>query len=136
MHAKSFAFIAAALLSTGATITSSAFAAPPRASHAYQPSVDEARYMRGTYQLADGRVLQVTSERQHVYATIDGRVEELVPVGERTFVTRNSEDRVVFDQLPFPNEIAVESAPANRVLASNAASAAAQPSEAPNRPAW
>jgi hypothetical protein len=128
MRIQALLFIAATLSTSAA-----AFAAPPKASTAYRPSADEARYMRGTYALSDGRILRITSQRSRVYAEIDGRAEELVPVGERTFVTSGSEERLVFDQLPFPTELTFETAPQRQVLAAHDGS---QPSDLPKRPAW
>jgi hypothetical protein len=123
-----------ALLFAAATALSvNAFAEPPKASLAHRPSFDEARWMRGTYNLDDGRVLRITNQRSRVFAEIDGRLEELVPVAERTFVTHDSGERLVFDQLPFPTELVFESAPREHRLA---AAGGAQPSDLPKRPAW
>lgn len=113
------ALLFAATAAAATLLSASAYAEPAKASQAHRPSADEARYLRGSYELNDGRVLRVTSERSKVFAEIDGRSEELVPVGERTFATRSGERRVVFDQLPFPTEVTVETAPVHQALASS-----------------
>jgi hypothetical protein len=125
--------IQALLFAAAAALSVNAFAEPPKASLAHRPTLDEARAMRGTYTLDDGRVLRITNQRSRVFAEIDGRLEELVPVAERTFVTHDSGERLMFDQLPFATELVFESVPRDRggrVLAQ------AQPRDLPKRPAW
>ena len=120
------------LFATAAVLSANVFAEPPKASIAHRPSLDEARSMRGLYTLDDGRVLRITNRQSRVFAEIDGRTEELVPVAAHTFVTGTSQERLAFDQLPFPSELVVESVPRGQVLAA----AQPQPSDLPKRPAW
>jgi hypothetical protein len=70
-------------------------------------SADDARHMRGTYQLSDGRALVVTSERSRLFAQLDGKTEELVPADGHTFVARDSRTRVAFNAVPFADEVVV-----------------------------
>lgn len=111
-----------ALLATAATLSLSAAAQPnlrPAADAAqlegaplltnsmYRLSSEEAQHMRGAYQLDDGRQLVITSQRSHLFAQLDGKTEELVPVGSGTFVARDSRARIVFNHVPFADEVVV-----------------------------
>lgn len=89
--------------------TTTASRPPVREHLMYRPTVDEARYTRGEYALDDGRSLKVTSERYRLYANLDGKVDEMVPVAENTFVTRDGSTRIVFDRVPLPSQVTVES---------------------------
>ena len=118
-----------ALFAVAATLSLSAFADPtiaPAANHAdvaqkvaesavrehgaYRLTADEATNMRGSFQLSDGRTLKVTAKRNRLYAELDGKAEELVPVSENTFVSRDSGMRVAFKHVPFSDEVTVDTA--------------------------
>lgn len=71
-------------------------------------TADEAEHMRGVFKLDDGRMLRVTSKRAKLYAELDGKTEELVPVARDTFVARGSGLRLGFNQVPFGGEVTVE----------------------------
>jgi hypothetical protein len=113
---KVLAFIGAATLSV------SAFADPSIApasnagdgtatrvqpSTRYRLSKDDAQRMRSSFQLADGRTLTVTNVMSKLYMELDGKREELVPVGATKFVTRDSDIRVTFNQVPYPEDVVV-----------------------------
>lgn len=112
------AFAAAAALSV------SAFAAPSGSTtpagdaantvlvqavqHTHKLTLDEARAMRGTYRLDDGRTLVLTSTRSKLFAEFDGRREELLPVAETRFVSRDSGAELTFDRMPFASEVVMK----------------------------
>jgi len=115
MNIRHFAFFAAA-----ATLSLAAGAAPnlqpqddaqqaaPRENRLFRLSPEEAQRMRSTYALDDGRQLVVTNERSRLYAQLDGKSEELVPVARHTFVARDSHTRFTFNEVPFADEVVVE----------------------------
>lgn len=82
-------------------------AEPLRENRLFRLTADEAHRMRGAYQLDDGRTVEVTSQRSRLFAQIDGRNEELVPVAENTFVSRDSRTRFAFNHVPFADEVVV-----------------------------
>jgi hypothetical protein len=67
----------------------------------------EARHMKGTFRLADGRLLVLSNSRDRLFAELDGKREELVPAGQNRFVARESRTRLAFDSVPFANEVVV-----------------------------
>ena len=69
----------------------------------------EAKHMKGTFRLEDGRVLVLTPSRDRLFAELDGKREELVPAGQNRFVARDSGTRLTFDQVPFASEVVVSS---------------------------
>jgi len=107
-----------------ATLSASAFAAPSgsiaSASQAstvqvnasehsmYKLTPDEARAMRGTFQLDDGRLLVLTSQRSKVFADFDGKREELVQVGMNRFVSRDTGAQLSFNRVPFSDEVVLD----------------------------
>lgn len=72
--------------------------------------IGEAQRMKGTFKLDDGRTLVLTDSRNRLYAELDGKREELVKVGEKGFVARDSGTRLTFDQVPFASEVVLNSA--------------------------
>jgi len=113
------AFIGAATLSVSAladpSIAPSASAASGtpgqvQPSTRYRLTKDEAKHMRGTFGLADGRMMTVTSRLTKLYMELDGKSEELVPVGLTKFVTRETGTRVTFNQVPYADEVVVDQA--------------------------
>jgi hypothetical protein len=116
MNIRHFAFaVTAATLSFVATAAPSVQpaghgqldAAPLHASRQFRLTPDEAQHMRGAYQLSDGRVLVVNSQRNRLYAELDGKTEELVPVADHAFVARDSRTRVAFNAVPYADEVVV-----------------------------
>jgi len=73
----------------------------------YRLTADDARHMRRSFDLSDGRTLVVTSERSRLYAELDGKTEELVPVAANTFVARDSHTRLTFNNVPYADEVVV-----------------------------
>ena len=63
--------------------------------------------VQGTYNLANGQTLKVSAEHRKLYAEIGQNKAELVAVAENTFVSRDEDMKVVFDQIPFANEVVV-----------------------------
>ena len=76
----------------------------------YRLTKDEAQHMRGAFGLADGRTMTVTNRLSKLYMELDGKVEELLPVGPKQFVTRDSGTRVTFNKVPFADEVVVDQA--------------------------
>ena len=76
----------------------------------YRLTKDEAQHMRGAFGLADGRTMTVTNRLSKLYMELDGKVEELLPVGPQQFVTRDSGTRVTFNKVPFADEVVVDQA--------------------------
>jgi hypothetical protein len=112
-----FLFAAAAAVSLGALADPTIAPSPNRAdvvqqtvqgNSGYRLTADEAEHMRGVFQLDDGRKLTVTSKRTRLYAELDGKTEELVPVSPTAFVARASGLRLAFDQVPFGGEVVID----------------------------
>jgi hypothetical protein len=109
-----------------ATLSASAFAAPlgsiepssqatntalvQAPQHTHKLSADDARAMRGTYRLDDGRMLVLTSTRSQVFAEFDGRREELLPVQGSRFVSRDTGAELTFDRVPFASQVVLSQA--------------------------
>ena len=115
---QALAFIGAATLSLSAfadpsiapsSATASAVMAPSSHS-AYRLSQDEAEHMRGSFQLTDGRTITVTNKMNKLFVELDGKREELVPVGPKKFITRDTGATVAFNQVPFADEVVVNQA--------------------------
>jgi hypothetical protein len=116
--------VQALVLAAAATVSMSAFADPsiaPSSATAnavvasstyggYRLTTDEAAHMRGTFRLADGRTITVTSRMSKLYVDLDGKREELVPVASNKFVTRDTGATVAFNQVPFADEVVVNQA--------------------------
>jgi hypothetical protein len=66
--------------------------------------------MRGSFQLTDGRTIMVTNRLNKLYVELDGKREELVPIGPKKFVTRETGTTVAFNQVPFADEVVVNQA--------------------------
>jgi hypothetical protein len=80
-----------------------------KAAHSYL-SRDDAEHMRGTFELTDGRTITVTNRMNKLFVDLDGKREELVPVGTTKFVTRDTGTRVAFDRVPYAAEVVVDQA--------------------------
>jgi hypothetical protein len=108
-----------------ATLSMSAFADPSIApsasvannataqlqpSMAYRLTKDDADRMRGTFGLTDGRTITITSRLNKLFVDLDGKREELVPVGPNLFVTRDSGARLTFNRVPYPEDVVVNQA--------------------------
>jgi len=76
----------------------------------YRLTKDEAEHMRGSFRLTDGRTITVTNRLNKLFVDLDGKREELVPVGPKTFVTRDTGTSVAFNQVPFADEVVVNQA--------------------------
>jgi hypothetical protein len=61
----------------------------------------------GSYDLSDGRTLRVSYAQRKLFAEVGGSKTEIVPAGQRTFVSSNADMKLVFDQLPFANNVAL-----------------------------
>jgi hypothetical protein len=115
------AFAAAATLSVSAFAGPSFNVAPSTANNLLVPggasanslhrlTQADAERMRGAFRLDDGRVLTVSNKRDKLFVELDGRREELLPVGQKRFVTRDSGTQVAFNQVPFADEVVVNQA--------------------------
>ena len=76
----------------------------------YRLTPAEASGMVGTFRLDDGRLLVLTSKRSTLFAEFDGKREELVPVGQNHFVSRDTGAKLSFDQVPFGVEVVLDQA--------------------------
>ena len=114
-----FAFAAAVGLSVSAS--TSAFAEGSIAPTLSKPaaaagqgwlrlSPTEARQMRGTFRLDDGRVLVVRNEGARLLAEFDGKREMLVRTADHRFAARNSGVEFEFNRVPYPEEVVLRQA--------------------------
>lgn len=76
----------------------------------YKLTPAEAQGMVGSFQLDDGRLLVLTSKRSKLYAEFDGKREELLPVAENRFVSRDTGAELTFDRVPFGVEVTMSQA--------------------------
>lgn len=113
------AFVGAATLSMSAfadpSIAPSASAASNataqlQPSMAYRLTKIDAERMRSSFLLTDGRTIKVTNRMSRLFVDLDGKREELVPVGQNQFVTRDSGARLTFNQVPFADEVVLNQA--------------------------
>jgi hypothetical protein len=113
------AFLGAAILSTSALAdpsiapsqsTGNSVQVQVQPSMAYRLTKDEADHMRGAFRLADGRTMTVTSRMNRLFVELDGKREEMVPVGPNRFVSRDSGTRLEFNRVPFADEVVVDQA--------------------------
>lgn len=74
----------------------------------YRMSHADARDMRGSFALEDGRTLRISNRAFRLYAELDGKREELIPVGPKQFIGRDSGNRIGFDRVPFAEEVVVD----------------------------
>jgi hypothetical protein len=79
-------------------------------SQAHKLSRDEAAGMDGVFSLKDGRTLTVTHRYSKVYARFDGKREELLPVGQNRFVSRDTGAQLTFNGVPFADEVVLNQA--------------------------
>jgi len=79
-------------------------------SMAYRLTKNDADHMRGSYLLTDGRTIKVTSRMNKLFVDLDGKQEEMVPVGQNRFVTRDTGARLTFNQVPYADEVVVDQA--------------------------
>jgi hypothetical protein len=70
----------------------------------------EAEHMKGAFRLEDGRILTVTNKRNKLFVELDGKSEELLPVGQNRFVARGSGTRVAFNQVPYADRVVLDMA--------------------------
>lgn len=59
----------------------------------------------GSYDLSDGQILRVSFQHRKLFAEVGDRKTELVAAGRNTFVARAGDMKLVFDQLPFANDV-------------------------------
>jgi hypothetical protein len=81
-----------------------------RENRLFRLTATEAARMRGAFRLADGRTLTITARRGRLYAELDAKIEELVPVAANTFVGRDSASRIVFNRMDFADDVVVRPA--------------------------
>lgn len=70
------------------------------------PAAD-ADAVTGVYHLTDGQTLRVSFEQRRLFAEMANHKTEIVPAGDNTFVSRSDDMKLVFDQLPFANDVAI-----------------------------
>lgn len=108
------AFIGAATLSLSACAEPTIAAVPAADANTvlvqasatpYKPTPAEVQDIKGAFKLDDGRLMTVSNKRNKLFVELDGKREELVPLGENRFVTRDSGTVVAFNQLPFAHEV-------------------------------
>ena len=106
----------------GAALSASAFAAPtstPDAGSSAMVTVQtiqgaipnmrqaDADSVTGVYGLSDGQILRVTFRQHKLFAAVGARKAEIVPAGQHAFVSRSGDMKLVFDQLPLANDVAL-----------------------------
>lgn len=113
--------IAHVLTLIGAAAVSFGAAAAPAANHLdtsmSQVSVTGTNYhkitegdmisLQGSYQLADGRTLRVSSMGTRLYAELGDTRTEILSVGPNRFASRNDALRVTFNSDDYPTEVVV-----------------------------
>jgi len=111
------AFIGAATLSLSALADPSVagtLAVAGTAHNGAQPTYhldrNDARHMRGTYLLDDGRTVVIVNEGGKLFADLDGKREELVRVDWAKFESRDSGARLSFNRIPYADEVVVNQA--------------------------
>jgi hypothetical protein len=113
-------------LLAAATVSASAFAAPANtqdmegaavasvpvvgSSATYKLRPFEFDGVTGVYSLSDGRNLRIVAEHRKLYAQIGTAKNEIVPVAQNRFVTRDDSLRLDFDQIPFATQVTVSQA--------------------------
>ncbi len=86
---------------TSATVTS---VHVPGTAYKLRPS--EFNDVQGSYNLVNGQVMHITNESRKLFVEFGGQTKsELIPIAQNTFVTRDAETRMVFDQIPFTTEV-------------------------------
>ena len=104
-----------------ATVSASAFAAPPTANvdtanstlmsvqtisaAKYKLTPVEFKGVQGRYTMDNGQMLQVSEDGHKLFAEIGNTRSELLAVAENTFVARDADMKLVFDQIPFATEV-------------------------------
>ena len=68
-------------------------------------SPGQAADTNGSYRLADGRILRLTSRETRVFMEVDGKREELLPLSRTEFVAAESGARVALDESAFADEV-------------------------------
>ncbi|MDB5754329.1 MAG: hypothetical protein JWR56_757 [Massilia sp.] len=61
----------------------------------------------GNYDLSNGQTLRVSYEKRRLFAETGGNKTEIVPAGERSFVSNNDDMTLVFDRVPFATSVAI-----------------------------
>lgn len=116
VHAIAFAAVASlsSFASTAAFAEGSIPATPSKSVAAVDAwlrlSPTEARQMRGTFQLDDGRRVVVRSEGTKLFAELDGKREPLVRTGEHRFAARAIGVELEFNRVPYPDEVVLRQA--------------------------
>jgi hypothetical protein len=77
------------------------------ANPAYKPAPGEVQDIKGAFRLEDGRTLTLSNNRNKVFAELDGKREELLPVAENRFIGRDSGTGVAISRVPFADEVVV-----------------------------
>jgi hypothetical protein len=92
--------------STTPAATSAAIASVNVNAPAYKLQAVEFEGVQGVYKLSNGQVMRVSAEQRKLYMELDGGARsEIVAVGQNTFVARQDDTRLVFDQIPFATDV-------------------------------
>lgn len=103
------------------SLSASALAAPPAAvavansatmvtvqtiqGQHYQATPAELAGITGNYNLANGQTLRVSVQQRKLFAEVGDKKAEIVAVAPNTFASRADDMTLVFDELPFANEV-------------------------------
>jgi hypothetical protein len=102
--ALSASALAAPAVTPDASGTSVMSVSVPGATHKMRPAEFEG--VQGTYQLKNGQVMQVTSEKNKLFVEFNGAGKTaLTPVAVNTFVAGDEDTKLEFDQIPFANNV-------------------------------
>lgn len=109
------------LLTLLGAVSASAFAAPPTANvdaannalvsvqtiqgSKYKLTPVEFKGVQGNYTMSNGQVLRVSEAQHKLFAEVGDTRSELVAVAENTFVARDADMKLVFDQIPFATDV-------------------------------
>lgn len=77
------------------------------AQHSHMNPADIAE-VQGTYTLSDGRTLRVLVEKNKLYASVDGRKEELTFIADNVFLTHDGHMKLTFEPRAFETTLVLE----------------------------
>ena len=71
---------------------------PGKAAGRYMIDSEDFKHYKGSYVLSNGKTLTMVNRGRTIYAEVDGKRHELVPVGYNVFVARNADMMLMFDE--------------------------------------
>ncbi|GAB3468588.1 hypothetical protein GCM10027321_37080 [Massilia terrae] len=108
--AAAASFSASAAPSAANNIDTSMNQVAVTASAYHKPTEGDMASLQGSYQLADGRTLRVSSMGTRLYAEVGDTRTEILSVGPNKYASRNDALRLTFDNGDFPVNVLVSTA--------------------------